>query len=358
MGAQLPVVEVAGVTKRNLPEQQEWVGTTYGFIDATIRAQVQGYLTRQNYKEGDFVRKGQTLFEIDSTSYEAALSQAEAELARMQAQYTNAKANLDRIGPLAEQKAVSQKDLDDAIGAERAALASVSAARAAVRTARLNLGFTRIISPISGIAGIAQAQIGDLVGPNQSGQLTAVSTVNPIKVYYTVSEQFYIAYIKRFKTEQASRADEKNFRHTLILADGSQFPFPGKLYAIDREVDARTGTIRMAAVFPNPGNVLRPGQFVRVRVTTGTKKDALLVPQRAIMELQGSFEAAVVKPDSTVEIRFVKTGRREGGRWIVDSGLTEADRVVVEGVQKAVQGIRVSPLWYVATADSPEAASR
>lgn len=354
-----PEVEVVQVIQQDVPIVHEWVGTADGLVNATIRAQVTGYLISQNYKEGDFVRKGQVLFEIDPRPFQATLEQAKGELARQEAQYANAKANLDRIKPLAAQNAVSKKDLDDATGAERSTQAAVVAAKAAVENARLNLGFTKIISPINGMAGIAKAQIGDLVGPNQGGELTTVSTINPIKVYYAVTEQAYIDFMKRFPSDAAGLEQGKKLEITLFLADGSLYPHKGTFYAIDRQVDVRTGTLRAAALFPNPGSLLRPGQFVRVHIVAGTNKGALLVPQRAVTELQGGFQVAVVDTDNIVQVRPVKVGERVGALWVINEGLTQGERVVVEGIQKVKQGMAVSPKPFALTSttvpeDSPK----
>jgi membrane fusion protein (multidrug efflux system) len=322
----------------------EWVGTADGLVNATIRAQVTGYLIRQNYAEGDLVKKGQVLFEIDSRPFRAVLDQAEGVLAQMEALHENARANLARVKPLAAQNALSKKDLDDAVSAEGSAKAQVISAKAAVEKARLDLGFTRITSLINGMAGIARAQVGDLVGPAvQGGELTTVSTINPIKVYYTINEQAYIAFMKRFSSESAGLEEAKKLRIELILGDGSLYPQTGRLYAIDRQVDVRTGTLRVAALFPNPTNLLRPGQFVRVRVLIGTKRGALLIPQRAVIELQGSYQIAVVGRDNKVEMRPVKPGERVGSLWVIDEGLKPGERVVAEGVQKVKQGISVKP---------------
>ena len=259
-------------------------------------------------------------------------------------------ANLDRIKPLAAQNAVSKKDLDDAIGAEGstqagvvAARANVAAARAAMDKARLDLGFTKITSPIDGIAGIAKAQVGNLVGPAQGGELTTVSKIDPIKIYFTTSEQAYIASMRQVSTDPAAIDRRKDLPYELILADGSHYPHKGKFYALDRQVDERTGTLRMAVLFPNPGNLIRPGQFARIRVTAGTKKGALLVPQRAVSELQGSYQVAVVGPDNRAEIRTVQPGDRIGTLWVIDKGMKPGELVVVEGVQKVRQGALVLP---------------
>ena len=344
---QAPVVEVMEVIQRDVPIQHEWVGTTDGMVNATIRAQVTGYLIRQNYKEGDLVKKGQVLFEIDPRPFQAALDQAMGDLARQEAQYKNARANLDRIRPLAEQNALSKKDLDDSIGAEQSALAAVTAARAAVDKAGLDLGFTKITSLIDGMAGLAKAQVGDLIGPAQAGELTTVSTINPIKVYFTISEEAYINFMKQFSSEAAFQEHARSLKLELILADGSLYPYTGTIYAFDREVNIRTGTLRVAGLFPNPANLLRPGQFVSVHIFIGTKKGALLVPQRAVTELQGSYQVAVLGTDNLIDIRTVKAGDTVGPLWIIDEGLKPGERIVVEGAQKVRQGIAVTAKPFV-----------
>ncbi len=344
----LPTVEVVDVIKKDVPIYSEWIASTDGFVNATIRAQIQGYLIKQDYKEGDAVKKGQVLFEIDPRTFEAVLEQAKGQLAQRQASWETAKANLERIKPLAEQKAVSLKDLDDATGAEQATRAAVVAARAVVEKAQVDLGFTKITSPIDGIAGIAKAQIGNLVGPGSIEELTTVSTVDPIKVYIPMSEQ---EYLKNIQNGRGHRPQTMPL--DLILADGSVHPYKGALAFADRQVDVRTGTIKVAALFPNPGNVLRPGQFARVRAQTTTKKGALLVPQRAVTELQGSYQVAVVGAGNKVDIRPVKAAERIDSLWVIDEGLRPGDRVIAEGIQKIKQGMAVNPKPYGA---KPEAA--
>jgi membrane fusion protein (multidrug efflux system) len=275
------------------------------------------------------------------------LDQTVGDLARQEAQYENARANLARVRPLAEQNALSKKDLDDSIGAEQSALAAVTAAKAAVEKARLDLGFTKITSLIDGMAGLAKAQVGDLIGPAQAGELTTVSTINPIKVYYNVNEQAYIDFMKRFSSEAAGLKEARNLEIELFLADGSLYQYKGTFYAIDRQVDVRTGTLRVAALFPNPRNLLRPGQFVNVRVLLGTRKGALLVPQRAVMELQGSYQVAVLGADNRIDLRTVKAGDTLGPLWIIEEGLKPGERIVVEGLQKVKQGIAVTAKPFV-----------
>jgi membrane fusion protein (multidrug efflux system) len=358
-----PTVEVADIIEQDVPVFTEWIASADGSVNATIRAQVEGYLIKQNYREGDFVNKGQILFEIDPRPFQAALDQANAawdqakaarnrtkasleqaraDVAQAEARYFTASANLKRVRPLAEQNAVSQKDLDDAVGADQSAEASVkavqaavSAAQAAAEKAQLDLGFTRILSPVDGIAGIAKAQIGNLVGPGSVEELTTVSTVDPIKVYIPMSEQEYLLYVSNGHTQQMPLH--------LILADGSTHPYKGVFAFADRQVDVRTGTIKVAALFPNPGNILRPGQFARVRAESKIKKGALLVPQRAVMELQGSYQVAVVGSDNKIDIRPVKVAERINNLWVIDEGLKPKERVIAEGIQKIKQGMVVNP---------------
>jgi len=332
-----PAVEVMTVIQKDVPVYREWIGSLDGIVNATIRAQVQGYLIKQNYREGDVVKTGQVLFEIDPRTFQAALEQAQGQLEAQQARWNTAKANLARIKPLAEKNAVSKKDLDDSIGTEQAARAAVLSAQAAVDKARLDLGFTRVTSPVDGIAGLAKAQIGNLVGPGGMEELTTVSTVNPIKAYIQVSEQEYL---------QSGRGGEKraeSMKGELILADGSVYPYKGSFAFADRQIDVKTGTITVAAVFPNPGNFLRPGQYGKIRVATSVRKDALLVPQRAVADVQGKSMVAVVGADNKVDIRPVQTAERVDSLWVVLEGLKPGERVVVEGIQKVRPGMTVTP---------------
>jgi len=337
-----PTVEVMGVIQKNVPIHSEWVGTADGLVNATIRAQVTGYLTKQNYREGDLVRAGQVLFEIDPRTFQAAVDVAKGSLAQARARWATANATLERVRPLAARNAVSQKDLDDAVGAEASTRAAVESAQAQLEEAQLNLGFTRITSPVAGIAGIAKAQIGNLVGPGQIQELTTVSTVDPIKVYFSVSEQEYMRF-RGGAGAQASKLRAEEIPLELILADGTVYPRKGRISLADRQVDVRTGTLRIGALFPNPGNLLRPGQFALVRATMETKIGALLVPQRAVSELQGKFLVAVVGADNTVDIRTVTPAERVGSLWVIDQGLNPGETVVVEGVQKVRTGVRVVP---------------
>jgi len=331
-----PEVEVVTVIQKDVPIYSEYVGTADGFVNATIRAQVAGYLIKQNYKEGDLVKKGQVLFEIDPRTFEAALTFSKGQLAAQQARWDTAKATLKRIRPLAEQNAVSQKDLDDAVGTEQAAHAAVISAQAGVDKAQLDLGFTKVTSLIDGIAGIAKAQIGNLVGPGATEELTTVSTVNPIKVYVQVSEQ---EYMKAMGNNQ--RAALKSLE--LILTDGSTYPHKGELAFADRQVDVQTGTIKVAALFTNPNNLLRPGQFAKIRVMTEMKKGALLIPQRAVSEVQGRYMVAVIGPENKADIRTVQVGEQIGFDRIISEGLKPGEKVVAEGIQKVKKDQPVTP---------------
>ena len=340
-------VQVAEVVQQDVPVYQEWVASMDGMVNAVILAQVQGYLIRQAYREGDFVRKGDLLFEIDPRPFQAVLDEARAALAKQKAVLTTAQANLDRILPLAAVNAVSQRDKDNAVGSVQSAEAQVLAARAQVRKAALDLGFTKITSPIDGIAGAADAQIGDLVGTAQARDLTTVSTVDPIKVYLPLSEREYLMAVERRKQapENSGRAG-----FDLILTDGSTWPQKGTFAFADREVDPQTGTIRVAVTFPNPDNLLRPGQYAKVRALVGTEKNALLVPQRAVGELQGNYQVAVLEAENTVAVRSVQVGPRFERLWVVREGLKLGDRVVAEGTQKVGNGTRVTPVSYTPSA--------
>jgi membrane fusion protein (multidrug efflux system) len=332
-----PIVEVITVAQKDVPIYSEYVGTADGVVNATIRAQVQGYLIKQNYKEGDLVRKGQVLFEIDPRTFQAALEQANGQLGSQQARWDTAKANLKRIKPLAEQNAISLKDLDDATGAEQAANAAVLAAQANVDKAKLDLGFTKVTSLIDGIAGIAKAQIGNLVGPGATEELTTVSTVNPIKVYVQISEQEYLKTMERTKDKTLPTSLE------LILAGGSTYPQKGEIAFADRQVNVQTGTIKVATLFPNPNNLLRPGQFAKIRAITEMKKGALLVPQRAVSDVQGKYMVAVIGPENKIDIRTVTVGEQIGPDRIILEGLNAGEKIVAEGIQKVKAGTVVNP---------------
>jgi membrane fusion protein (multidrug efflux system) len=356
-----PTVEVVQVEKEDVPIYAEWIGTLDGLVNADVRAQVTGYLMKQGYQEGAFVRQGQLLFQIDPRPFQAALDQAQGQLAQAQAALANAQAvqrrtelDVERYKPLAEQQAASQQDLDNSVQNNLAALATVETAKAqiktyeaAVETAKINLDFTRLVAPIDGIAGQAELQVGALVTPG-SGIVTSVSTVDPIKVYFTVSEPQYLSWRRRFPTEASRLQADKELRLQLILADGSTYPQEGKFYFADRQVNETTGAIRIAGLFPNPNNILRPGGYGKVRAVIRTQPGALLVPQRAVSELQGGYQVAVVGADNKVDVRTVTVGDRVDHRWIIADGLKAGDRVVVEGVQRMRNGVRVNAKPFVA----------
>jgi membrane fusion protein (multidrug efflux system) len=380
----VPDVEVVQVQQKDVPIYNEWIGTLEGLVNADIKAQVSGYLLEQAYKEGSFVKKGDLLFQIDPRPFQAVLDQAQGQLAQAEGQASQAQAQLqqaeaqvavaeanqrrtqldvDRYTPLAQQQAITQQDLDNAtqnnlagkaqvqsaaaqVATAKAQIivanAAIQSAKAAVETARINLGFTRITSPIDGIPGIAQQQVGALVSP-ASPTITTVSTLDPIRVYFTVSEQEYLDFHRRYSTPETLDAERKQLRLTLILGDGTEYAQPGSFSFADRQVDVRTGAIQIVGVFPNPGNTLRPGQYARVRFSTRIQLGALLVPQRAVNELQGIYQVAVVDRSNKVDIRAVKVGDRVGNQWIIADGLRPGERVVAEGIQKVRQGIQVNP---------------
>jgi RND family efflux transporter MFP subunit len=349
-------VEVVQVEQKDVPIFGEWIGTLDGYTNADVRAQVTGYLLKQGYQEGAFVRKGQLLFEIDPRPFQAALDQAQGQLAQAKAQLANDVAvqgrtqlDVEKYEPLAKEQAASQQDLDNAVQNNLAAKATVQTAEAqiktaeaAVETARINLEFTRLVAPIDGIAGQAQLQVGALVNQG-SGPVTSVSTVDPIKVFFTVGEPQYLAWRQRFPTEGAQQTAIENLRLELILADGSTYVHPGKYFFADRQVNESTGAIRIAGVFPNPGNILRPGGYGKVRAVVRIQQGALLVPQRAVSELQGGYQVATVDDDNKVNIRPVKVGDRIGNQWVIAEGLKPGERVVAEGVQKVRPGLQVNP---------------
>lgn len=351
-----PTVQVSVVQQRDVSLTSEWIATMDGFVNSQIQSHVTGYLIRQNYREGSVVHKGELLFEIDPRPFQATLNQSQAQLAQAEAQVIQAQAQLakaaqdvTRDSPLAEAKAIAQSELDNdlqaragAAAAVAAAEAAVGAARAAVAQAQLNLSFTRITPLVDGVAGIAQAQIGDLV--STTTVLTSVSQVDPIKVYFPISEQDYLRAQKiRINGTAGQVLPLEGIPLTLLLADGSIYPYPGKVLWTDRQVDPSTGTIRVAASFPNRSGVLRPGEYGRVRAVTEMRHNAVLVPQAAVTELQGSFQAAVVGPDNKVRIQVIQVGAQMGSDWIVTQGIAAGDRVIVGGMQYARPGAIVNP---------------
>ena len=354
--AMVPDVEVVQVHQEDVPIFGEWIGTLDGLVNADVRAQVTGYLLQQGYQEGAFVKKGQLLFQIDPRPFQAALDQAEGQLQQAKASLSNAQAvqgrtdlDVKRYTPLAREQAASQQDLDNAVQNNLAAIATVETARAqiktyeaAVETAKINLDFTHLVAPIDGVAGQAQLQVGALVTPG-SGTVTSISTLDPIKVYFTVGEPQYLAWRKRFPTETTREAADKALRLQLILADGSTYAHEGKFFFADRQVNESTGAIRIAGLFPNPDNILRPGGYARVRAVIRMQPGALLVPQRAVAELQGGYQVAVVSTDDKVAIRTVKIGDAFGSERIVTEGVNLGERIVAEGIQKVRPGMQVNP---------------
>jgi len=372
-----PDVEVATVQQKDLPIEREWIGTLDGMVNAAVKAQVSGNLLTQNYVEGSFVRKGQLLFEIDPRPFQAAVDQAEGQLAQARAQVLQAQSGLlqaraqltsaeanqrkaqldeDHYTPLAKQQAITQQEMDNAkqnnqsqqaqVAAAKAqvetaqaqieaAKATVTAAVAAVDTAKVNLGFTNLVSPIDGIAGTATTQVGNLVNPT-SNAVTTVSTLDPIKVNFTVSEQEYLSLTRR---ESAMNHLELE----LILSDGSKHSKKGRFAFADRQVNSSTGSIQLTGLFPNPGNTLRPGQYGKVHAAVGIRTGALLVPQRAVNEIQGNYSVAVVEPNNTIRFAVVKPGDRVGSDWIVEDGLKAGQRVVADGLFKIAPGAPVNP---------------
>jgi RND family efflux transporter MFP subunit len=337
-----PEVFVITIQPRDVPIYKEWIGSLDGLVNAQIRAQVTGYLLDQKYSEGRFVKKGDLMFEIDPRPFEAALQQAQAKLLQDQAQESKTRWDVERYEPLAKQNAISQQEFNDAVQAYRAAQAQVKADKALVESARLNLGFTKIMAPIDGLAGVALAQIGDLVGPN-GPLLTTVSTIDPIKVNFITSEQSYLSYRRQFTNVTERTAHEQAVELELILADGSIYPERGRFAFASREVNPTTGTIQLTGMFPNPDAILRPGQFARVRAQTQIRKGVLVVPQRAVNELQGSRQVTTVDNQNKAHIKPVTMGDRSGSDWIIEKGIEPGARVVVEGIQKAKEGMVVNP---------------
>jgi membrane fusion protein (multidrug efflux system) len=342
-----PQVQVVTVTPQDVPIYQQWIGTLDGYPNAQIRAQVSGYLIRQDYLEGGTVKKGDLLFEIDPRPFQAALDQALGKLAQDQAQCGKTALDVKRYTPLARDQAISQEELDDAVQANLVAQSAIQSDKAAVESATLNLEFCKITSPIDGIAGTAQAQIGDLVGPG-SAVLTTVSTIDPMRVYFSISEQTYLAFCRQF-TNAAERAGYRvNMPLQLILSDGSTNPLPGKWFFTSRQIDVNTGTLQIAGLIPNPDYILRPGQYALVRAKVETRRGAILVPQRAVMELQGSYLVAIVDAQNTMHIKPVRVGNQVGNDWLIEKGLEPGERVIAEGTQKIKEGTVVDPQPYQA----------
>ncbi len=336
-----PAVIVTAAIQSDEPVIREWIGTTDGDVNAEIRPKVEGYLLRRVYTEGSAVRQGQLLFEIDPRQVQSLVRQAEANLAQAQSSLSKANRDVQRFEPLAAQHAISQQELDNARSAQDAARASTGALRAAVEQARLNLSWTRVTSPISGVAGIAQAQVGNLVSP--STVLATVSRVNPIRVVFPMSEQEYLHY--------RNLPSMQNAELELVLADGTTFDHKGHIALAGREVSIKTGTISVIGLFPNPGNLLRPGQFAKVRATTSIRRNAVLVPQRAVNEIQGLYQVAVIDASGKAEVRPVKVSDRIGSMWMIAEGVVAGERVVTEGFSRVKDGAPVNAKEAPAASD-------
>jgi membrane fusion protein (multidrug efflux system) len=335
-----PQVQVIEVKPQDVPITMEWIGTLQGYVSANIRAQVEGTLMKTDYEEGGQVKKGDVLFELDKRTYEAVLADAKGTLGKAEAVQLAAQKDEERLGPLLKTRAVSQQDYDNAVQSNLASKASVDSAKAALQKAELNVEFTKVTSPLDGIAGLAQAQVGDLITP--TSQLTVVATVDPIKAYFTLSEQEYLKY----REENPNKGSAKTLSFELVLANGEKYPEKGEFHAADVAINQDTGAMRLCVVFPNPGNILRPGQYGLIRAVMHTVKDAIVVPQRAVAEFQGIHEIAVVTPDNKASIRTVKTGPKIGNGWLIEEGLKPGDKVIVEGFLKVRDGLPVTASPY------------
>jgi len=351
VGPAAPEVLVTTVVPKDVPRILERVATLDGFINANINAQVQGYIVSRDYQEGSVVKKGDLLFQIDPRPFEAALAQAKGTLARDKANQAKADADEKRAIDLFNKKVISDQERDTAIAAAGSSRANVEADEAAVKQAELNLGYTKITAPIDGVAGFANNQVGDLVGPS-TGPLTTVSQIDPIKAVVTAGEGPFTDFVSRHPDATERNAYIKSLDFDLILGNGEVYPHKGKFYALDRSLDPKTGSIRYYVTFPNPGNILRPGQFGKVRFVADMKKGAMVVPQEAVNELQGNFQVAVVDQNNKISIRPVKMGERIGAMWEVTEGLKPGDKVVVQGLQKAREGSTVTAKDWTPPADA------
>ncbi|HEX3410070.1 MAG TPA: efflux RND transporter periplasmic adaptor subunit [Candidatus Binataceae bacterium] len=338
----VPEVVVTDVIKKDVPVYSEWVGTTEGFVNAEIHPQISGYLLKQNYKDGDHVRAGQALFQIDDRGYRASLDQALADEAQKEADYQKNRQDLARYLPLYQQQVISKQEFDHVNQNTRATAAAVQSAQAAVATARLNEQWTQVNSPIEGIASIAKAQVGDLV--NSATLLTTVSQLDPIKVTFPISEREYLHFAGRIRTHEQHGVSRDEALLEMILADGKTYKYPGHFYVANRQIDASTGTITIQGVFPNPDDLLRPGMYAKIRAATDVSKDTLLVPQEAVLETQGQYQVAVVGADNKVNMRMVKIGKQAGALRIIESGVGPGDRVITQGLQKVSEGMEVRPV--------------
>jgi RND family efflux transporter MFP subunit len=352
----LPEVVVTDVVQRNVPVYSESVGTTEGFVNADIYPKITGYLLKQNYSDGDRVRAGQLLFQIDDREYKAGLDQALGDLGQKQADYKKNRQDLDKYTPLYEQQVISKQEFDHITQTTRASAAAVASAEAAVETAKLNEQWTQVTSPIDGVAGIAKAQVGDLVSPTML--LATVSQLDPIKVEFPVSEKTYLHFADQINQDPLGRNSPKL---EMILSDGSTYKYPGHISNVNRQVEIQTGTIEVQGIFPNPGHVLRPGMYAKVRAAAEVRQNALLVPQEAVLETQGQYQVAIVGSDDKVTMRTVVVGQQAGGLQIIEKGVSPGERVITEGLQKVSDGMEVrlqSVRPEPALAESPTSADQ
>jgi membrane fusion protein (multidrug efflux system) len=336
-----PDVKVATVLQKDVPIFVEAIGQTRGSTEIEVRARVEGFIQTIDFKEGNPVRKGQLLYSIEPSQFEAALAQAKGSLAQAEAQLARAKQDVVRYEPLVAKNAISRQEYETAVVVQRAAEAAVEAAKAQAQSAQINLGYTKVVAPENGLAGKTEVYPGTLVGRGQSTLLTHISQIGTIHVRFTIPERDYLYYARKAQEAGPSRVQKLPFE--LVLSDGSVHAEKGQLVFVDRNVDPATGTILLEAAFPNPGGIVRPGQYARVRAAVDLKTGAILVPQRAVSELQGIYNVAVVGGDDSVEIRMVTPGQRIGSLWVVEAGLKAGERVVVEGLQKVRSGVKVKP---------------
>ncbi|MGH7914965.1 MAG: efflux RND transporter periplasmic adaptor subunit [Candidatus Binataceae bacterium] len=345
-----PEVVVTDVIQRDVPIYSEWVGTTEGFVNAQIHPKVSGYLLKQNYKDGDHVKEGQLLFQIDDREYKAALDQALGNLAQMEAQWKQNQQVLARYTALFKAAVISKQEFDTQTQNTRATAAQVQAAQAAVESARLNLQWTRVTSPIGGVAGIAKTQVGDLVGPTTL--LTTVSQIDPIKVTFPISEREYLHFAERIRQHEKKGAAKNEPELQMILANGKTYEYPGHFYVANRQVNLQTGTILIQGIFPNPDHLLRPGLYAKIRVAADVQRGALLIPQGAVLETQGQSQVAVVAADNRVSLRAVKIGKQAGDLRIIKEGLKPGERIITQGLQKVTDGMKVKPRFVPAEPES------
>ena len=348
-----PNVVVAAVIQKDVPVYSEWVGTTEGFVNADIYPKISGYLLKQNYKDGDHVKPGQLLFQIDDRQYKAALDQARGDLAQKEAENKKNQEDIARYTPLYQQQVVSRQDYDHVKQSALASAAAAQASEAAVEAAKLNYDWCQVTSPIDGIAGIAKTQVGNLVGT--TSLLTTVSQIDPIKVTFPISEREYLHFADRIKQHEETGTSKNEGALQMVLADGSVYKYPGHFYVANRQVNVQTGTIKIQGLFPNPESILRPGLYAKVRAPTDTLTGALLVPPAAVLETQGQYQVAVVGADNKVTIRPVTLGKLAAGLRIITSGVTAGEHVITEGLQKVSDGMVVAPT--LATSESPSSAA-